>query len=120
MRAYTMPSMFQNNWQPQMMPMTNMALQNNFNNFNMASMGMAQNYPPKNNVPPPPNYPPQNMNMPQQNMNMPQQNNFNRTPQNNFTQPQNNFNGQQNMMMEQQFDNSNMNMMNGGNMGMYN
>jgi hypothetical protein len=114
MRAYTMPSMFQTNWQPQMMPMTNMALQNNFNNFNMAAMGMAQSYPPQN-VPPPQNYPPQN-NM----MNMqPPQNNFNQAPQNNM-----NMNGQQNQMMQpqqaqQQFNNSNMNMMNGGggNMG---
>ena len=97
MRAYTMPSMFQNNWQPQMMPMTNMALQNNFNNFNMASMGMAQNYPPQN-VPPPQN----NMNRPpQNNMNMPPQNNMNMMPQNNMNMPppQNNSNNQQNMMM---------------------
>lgn len=90
-----MPNMFTTNWQPQLMPPTNMALQNNFNNFNMATMGLAQNYPPQNMQSPPQNYPPQN------NFNQPPNNNFGQTP-------------QPNMMMEQQFNNSNMGM-NGGN-----
>lgn len=98
-----MPTMFQTNWQPQMMPATNMALQKNFNNFNMASMGLAQSYPPQNM--PPQNYPPQNMMTPQNNFNQPQQNNFNQPQQNNFNQPPimgmgMGPNGQEGMMME--------------------
>jgi len=51
------------------MPATNMALQNNFNNFNLASLGGGQQYPPQQY--PPQQYPPiqQNMNQgPPQNM----------------------------------------------------
>jgi hypothetical protein len=51
------------NWTPQVMPATNMALQNNFNNFNLASLGGGQQYPPQQYPPiqqgmnqgPPPN-----------------------------------------------------------------
>lgn len=39
MPSYAMPSIFQNNWSPQVMPMTNMQLPNNFNNFNLNNMG---------------------------------------------------------------------------------
>lgn len=55
-----MPNLFQSNWQPQVMPQINMALQNNFNNFNLASLGHPQQYPPQNS------YPPQQNNMMQQ------------------------------------------------------
>ncbi len=55
-----MPALFQNNWAPQAMPTTNMALQNNFANFNLNNLGsnmnMAPQYPPQQNFnqPPPP------------------------------------------------------------------
>lgn len=88
-----MPNLFQNNWQPQIMPQTNMALQNNFNNFNLASLGQSQQYPPQNT------YPSQQNPMMQQ-------------------QPTNiNNNLGQNPMMEQQYNNSAMGMNQGG-MGM--
>jgi hypothetical protein len=43
-----MPSVFQNNWAPQAMPMTNFSLPNNFQNFNLQGMGggQQQQYPP--------------------------------------------------------------------------
>lgn len=40
-----MPQLFQTNWTPQVMPMTNMVLPNNFANFNMAAMGVSNGYP---------------------------------------------------------------------------
>ena len=46
MAPYQVPSLFTQNWQPQVMPVTNIALQNNFNNFNLASLGGGQQYPP--------------------------------------------------------------------------
>jgi hypothetical protein len=51
MTPYVVPSLFSNNWQPQVMPNTNMALENNFNNFNLASLGAQQQYPPSNYPP---------------------------------------------------------------------
>lgn len=58
---------FQNNWAPKLMPMTNMALTNNFNNFQLNQM--QQNYPQQNQGYPPQNqgYPPQNQGYPPQN-----------------------------------------------------
>ncbi len=37
-----MPNVFQNNWTPKMMPMTNLALTNDFNNFQLNQMQMPQ------------------------------------------------------------------------------
>ncbi len=71
MTPYVVPSLFNNNWQPQIMPATNMALQNNFNNFNLSNLGGGQQYPPSN-------YPQNNQ---QQNFGQQgQQQNFNQTP----------------------------------------
>lgn len=42
-----MPSLFQSNWTPQVMPTTNMSLQNNFANFSLNNMGGGQQYPPQ-------------------------------------------------------------------------
>ena len=42
-----MPMVFQNNWAPQNMPMSNLALVNNFNNFQLTQM-QEQMYPPMN------------------------------------------------------------------------
>jgi len=46
MPPYVIPQTFTVNWQPQVMPATNFALQNNFNNFNLSSLGGGQQYPP--------------------------------------------------------------------------
>lgn len=45
MPAYDKPKVFQNSWSPQMMPMTNMTLNNDFNNFNLNAMGGGGGYP---------------------------------------------------------------------------
>lgn len=61
-----MPNVFQNNWTPKMMPITNLALKNDFNNYQLNQMQQQQNYPPQNQGYPPQNqnqgYPPQNQN----------------------------------------------------------
>lgn len=93
MRVYQVPSLFTNNWTPQMMPATNLALQNNFSNFNLSNLGNGgQQYPPSNYQPPQPQ---QNFGQqPQQQQNFGQQPNFGQTPgQNNGQGPYNN-NGQ--------------------------
>lgn len=51
-----MPNVFQNNWAPKMMPITNLALTNDFNNYQLNQMQQQQNYPPQNQQ----GYPPQN------------------------------------------------------------
>lgn len=44
--TYTMDPLFQqSSWQPQVMPITNMELPNNFNNFNLNNMGGGGGYP---------------------------------------------------------------------------
>jgi hypothetical protein len=43
--TYQMPSLFNNNWAPKVMPMTNMVLPNNFANFNINAMGQPNMYP---------------------------------------------------------------------------
>jgi hypothetical protein len=45
MPTYNMPQVFQNNWSPQVMPMTNLELPNNFANFNLNAMGGGGGYP---------------------------------------------------------------------------
>lgn len=40
-----MPNIFTSNWAPQAMPATNMAVVNNFNNFQISQM-QPQQYPP--------------------------------------------------------------------------
>jgi hypothetical protein len=40
-----MPQVFQSNWSPKTMPMTNLQLPNNFNNFNLEAMGGGGGYP---------------------------------------------------------------------------
>lgn len=83
MTPYTVPSLFNNNWQPQVMPATNLAIINNFNNFNLSNLSAPQQYPPSN-------YPPNG-----------QQQNFAQGPQNqqNYGQgPQNYGQGVQNNM----------------------
>jgi len=55
MSPYPVPQQFTQNWTPQVMPPTNLALQNNFNNFNLSSLGGGQQYPPQQ----PQQYPPQ-------------------------------------------------------------
>lgn len=59
-----MPNVFQNNWAPKMMPITNLALTNDFNNYQLNQMQQQQNYPPQNQQGYPPQnqqgYPPQN------------------------------------------------------------
>ncbi len=91
------------------MPATNFALQNNFNNFNLSSLGGGQQYPPQN-------YPPM-----QQSMNQgppPMQQNFGQQPQQNFGQtPQQNFG--QTPGNNQQFENSGMGMNQGMNNNPY-
>lgn len=74
-RTYQMPNVFQNNWSPKMMPITNMALTNDFNNFQLNQM-QQQNYPPQNQGYPPQNqsYPPQSQGFPPQNQGFPAQN----------------------------------------------
>lgn len=62
-----MPPLFQNNWAPKVMPMTNMVLPNNFGNFNLDAMGAAMAMGP-----PPPAMNQPMMNQPQQQM-QPQQ-----------------------------------------------
>lgn len=37
-RPYIVPNMFQNNWAPKMMPNTNLALTNDFNNYQLGQM----------------------------------------------------------------------------------
>lgn len=98
MTPYAVPSLFTVNWQPQVMPATNLAVQNNFNNFNLASLGAPQQYPPSN-------YPPQqNMGQPPQ---MTPQQNFGQPPQMTPQQPpQQNF-GQPPQQNPQQFNNPN-------------
>ena len=59
-----MPPLFQNNWAPKVMPMTNMVLPNNFGNFNLDAMGAAMAMGP----PPPAMLPPQQQMQPQQPM----------------------------------------------------
>jgi hypothetical protein len=73
--VYQMPNVFQNNWSPKSMPMTNMAVNNNFANFQLNQM-QQQNYPPP---------PPQNQGYPQQNQGYPPQN------QGNYGQNQGNY-----------------------------
>lgn len=64
-----MPNVFQQNWAPQQMPMTNMALSNNFANYQLGQMGGGypqqgypqqpypqQGYPPGPQSMPPPQY----------------------------------------------------------------
>lgn len=63
-----MPALFQNNWAPKVMPMTNMVLPNNFGNFNLNAMGAAMAIGP-----PPPAMNQPMMNQPQQQMPMPPQ-----------------------------------------------
>ena len=46
-----MPNIFQNNWHPKAMPMTNLAVTNDFNNFQLNQM--QQNYAPQNQGYPP-------------------------------------------------------------------
>lgn len=66
MRAYTMPNVFQNSWSPKVMPNTNLALTNDFNNYQLGQMQMQQSptgYPNQGNQGYPPNqgnqgYPP--------------------------------------------------------------
>jgi hypothetical protein len=55
---YQLPSTFTNNWMPKMMPLSNLILSNNFENFNINAMSMPNNYPP----PPPPPLPLNNFN----------------------------------------------------------
>ena len=43
LKIYTMPSVFQSGWSPQVMPQTNMSLQNSFQNDQLVSM--QQGYP---------------------------------------------------------------------------
>lgn len=86
-----MPSLFSSNWQPQVMPTTNMALQNNFNNFNLASLGAPQQYPPSN-------YPPNNQ---QPNFGQGPQQNMGQTP--GYGQGLQQNNGQGQYQNEQQF-----------------
>lgn len=92
-----MPMVFQNNWTPKMMPQTNMALTNDFNNFQLNQM--AQNMPQQNQ-----GYPPQQQsqgNPPQQQSQgyPPQQGQGQGyPPQQNQVYPQNQ-GGQQQMMM---------------------
>ena len=57
-----MPIIFQNNWAPQMMPDTNMAVVNNFNNFQLSQMQQQPQYPPQ----PQQGYPPQQVHPQQQ------------------------------------------------------
>jgi hypothetical protein len=94
------------------MPATNMALQNNFNNFNLAALGVAQQ---PQQFSPPQNYPPQNMMPPQQ---TPQQPNFGQQPQQNFGQQQPNY-GQPNYNQNVSFEQSDMNMNANTNQGGY-
>jgi hypothetical protein len=55
-----MPSVFQSNWAPQIMPATTFILPNNFNNFNLNAMGPPPPPPPQMMQQPPPP-PPQMM-----------------------------------------------------------
>lgn len=60
MRAYTMPNVFQNSWSPKVMPNTNLALTNDFNNYQLGQMQMQQSptgYPNQGNQGYPPNQP---------------------------------------------------------------
>ena len=52
MTPYVVPQQFTMNWTPQVMPATNFALQNNFNNFNLSSLGNGQQYPSQQQYPP--------------------------------------------------------------------
>ena len=94
-----MPNVFQQNWAPQQMPATNLALSNNFANYNLGQMGggyQQQQYPPQQQQYPPQQYPQQQY--PQQEY--PMQN----YPQQEYP-PQNEQNTNQQMMMEEWFDN---------------
>jgi len=51
-----MPPVFQTNWAPQNMPIANMALENNFNNFQLSQM-QEQQFPPTGYPPVYPNNP---------------------------------------------------------------
>ena len=57
---YQIPMQFTQNWAPQIMPAQTLQVQNNFNNFNLASLGTGQQYPPQQQQYPPQQYPPQN------------------------------------------------------------
>ncbi len=59
-----MPQMFQSNWTPQVMPMTNLVLPNTFNNFNLSSLPPLplDDLPPQQS-PNPMNVPPQQNSM---------------------------------------------------------
>jgi hypothetical protein len=56
---YQIPMQFTQNWAPQLMPAHTLQVQNNFNNFNLASLGTGQQYPPQQQQYPPQQYPPQ-------------------------------------------------------------
>lgn len=59
-----------------MMPITNMSLQNHFNNFSLSNMGGGQQYPPQQQMQQPMMQQQQPMmNQPQQQQNYPQQQN---------------------------------------------
>ncbi len=75
-----MPNVFQNNWAPKLMPITNLALTDNFVNAQINNM--QSNYPPQNQ-----GYPPQNQVYP------------NQTPMNNGYPPQQGYNQEQQMEM---------------------
>jgi hypothetical protein len=98
-----MPMVFQNNWTPKMMPQTNMALTNDFNNFQLNQMAQNvapqnQGYPPQQNQGYPPQqnqgYPPQQV----QGQGQGQVQGQGYPPQQNQVYPQNQ-GGQQQMMM---------------------
>lgn len=62
-----MPNIFQNNWAPKMMPNTNLALTNDFNNYQLQQM-QNQGYANQQQVyPQNQGYPPQNQGYPPQN-----------------------------------------------------
>ena len=69
---------FTQNWAPQVMPAQTLQVQNNFNNFNLSSLGGGQQYPPQQHHPPqqPQQYPPQQQFTPQQPQQYPPQQNF--------------------------------------------
>ena len=55
-----MPNVFQNSWSPKVMPNTNLALTNDFNNYQLGQMQMQQSptgYPNQGNQGYPPNQP---------------------------------------------------------------
>ena len=68
---YQMPPVFQTNWAPQQMPMTNIALSNDFANFNLNQM--QQGYPQQGYPPQQQGYPPQQQGYPPQQQGYPPQ-----------------------------------------------